>query len=1070
MDMITREIELSQINWPSKYKDKITAGLSSDSKITRKGLTPKDFQFSEGERAAIFVVTSANLDRDHELLVPKNVTFKNYEKAGKPVLWAHRYGDLSLGACQWIKYDPNTNSVLAKVKFGNHEFANTVYDHIKEFPLSCSIGFLPTKVVDPEDFASVDWKSLGVNPKELKNARRVFLEAEMLELSLCPVPSNPNSCQLLVSKGIISLDDIKNLGYSYEENKDEIQTTEKEFADGAGSNGEQEGEEIQKEVQREVVDETPVETEDFDFEIVEEKEIITKPETTENYHRIPVSDGHDDHKIRTITISSDKGIKALYCVDCKKIKTFLFDSDKFTMEEAQAWVDSHSKSFSDDIEKAFISADGSFGAAIGVEKACDDGYSNEAYDLMIKAPSECTCDEFQGDGDDCKGCGGKRKPKKEVEEDKKPSCDCGKPDCPICNPPEDEEEIEEDACKPKPKKSLDDIISEVMNGAEFSSEAFPKVEKGVRWNQSLSKVFDIASVPSKPASYTMAIYCQFLECKVKNIYRNDFFIWTPMIGSYLAGFKACTKNYKLKDTRSFSRYEQMEYPPTYEVVRINSKVQDDFLVQGSAFYDMNGEPVVMDFQPDMYGMYASIYTSRKNMEFNKNLMKSIHKWVETENPLKNEKMGLNGEFLDVDEKDDWDTIVLTPENLKASKYAAYLINEKGMDFNGRGMLLVGSPGTGKTKMARILMTQTKHTFIWVSSKDLTKTYYPEDKIALGFSLARQLSPCVLCLEDIDNWIDGKIVDMMKTELDGVKKNKGVITILTTNNPEKLPSALVDRPGRFHDVLNFDHPTKELRAEMLQRWAGDLSEETIKAIADATEGYSGAYMWELIEFAKDIAQEDELDMGDALVASLLKLSNQKDLIESIKNPQNKSVTTIEVDTAVLQKFVNNASEIQKSGRRLSSTSITTLRQALSIIEELISGSAKEDEVKPETEKTIRTVASTVKGANEDGEEGQPLENYEYLLHHIETMDDGSEEIHHCFVMDHICNLFIQSHLVVNDGEVELDGKKIDSGVFHVISGLEPTQDVSWSDDQALENSIRPKNVVAGMKFKKKAKVW
>lgn len=65
------------------------------------------------------------------------------------------------------------------------------------------------------------------------------------------------------------------------------------------------------------------------------------PETTENYHRIPVSSGHGDHNIKTITISSDEGIKALYCVECKEVVTYLFDVDKWTMEEAKDWIEEH---------------------------------------------------------------------------------------------------------------------------------------------------------------------------------------------------------------------------------------------------------------------------------------------------------------------------------------------------------------------------------------------------------------------------------------------------------------------------------------------------------------------------------------------------------------------------------------------------------------------------------------------------------------------------------------------------------------------------------------------------------
>jgi len=71
------------------------------------------------------------------------------------------------------------------------------------------------------------------------------------------------------------------------------------------------------------------------------------PETTENYHRIPVSSGHSDHSIKTITVSASKGIKALYCTDCKEIITYLFDVDKWTMDEAKEWVENHKKEFED---------------------------------------------------------------------------------------------------------------------------------------------------------------------------------------------------------------------------------------------------------------------------------------------------------------------------------------------------------------------------------------------------------------------------------------------------------------------------------------------------------------------------------------------------------------------------------------------------------------------------------------------------------------------------------------------------------------------------------------------------
>lgn len=95
----------------------------------------------------------------------------------------------------------------------------------------------------------------------------------------------------------------------------------------------------------------------------EEKALISKPEETENYFRIPVpgEEGkHSGHRIRTIVISAEKGIKALYCGTCQKVITYLFSKDGFnwSMERAHAWVKEH-------VSKADDANVGVFSRAIG---------------------------------------------------------------------------------------------------------------------------------------------------------------------------------------------------------------------------------------------------------------------------------------------------------------------------------------------------------------------------------------------------------------------------------------------------------------------------------------------------------------------------------------------------------------------------------------------------------------------------------------------------------------------------------------------------------------------------------
>lgn len=104
-----------------------------------------------------------------------------------------------------------------------------------------------------------------------------------------------------------------------------------------------------------------VEMKDALDKMLEEINKGLKPEETETTVRIPVEgeEGkHDGHKIRTISVSVKKGIKALYCVDCKKIITYLFDKScknkpnkcNWTMDEAKEWMKEHGKAMQEIVD------------------------------------------------------------------------------------------------------------------------------------------------------------------------------------------------------------------------------------------------------------------------------------------------------------------------------------------------------------------------------------------------------------------------------------------------------------------------------------------------------------------------------------------------------------------------------------------------------------------------------------------------------------------------------------------------------------------------------------------------
>jgi hypothetical protein len=82
--------------------------------------------------------------------------------------------------------------------------------------------------------------------------------------------------------------------------------------------------------------------------MIKRKRKIKMPRETENYIRLDAPgvnySEHEDHTIRTIDISKEEGIKAIYCVECKVILVYLFDKEKgWTMESAKEWLEENVK-------------------------------------------------------------------------------------------------------------------------------------------------------------------------------------------------------------------------------------------------------------------------------------------------------------------------------------------------------------------------------------------------------------------------------------------------------------------------------------------------------------------------------------------------------------------------------------------------------------------------------------------------------------------------------------------------------------------------------------------------------
>jgi AAA+ superfamily predicted ATPase len=205
-------------------------------------------------------------------------------------------------------------------------------------------------------------------------------------------------------------------------------------------------------------------------------------------------------------------------------------------------------------------------------------------------------------------------------------------------------------------------------------------------------------------------------------------------------------------------------------------------------------------------------------------------------------------------------LVLPPERRKSmiDDFKRFLASQDqylalGVSWR-RGAILLGPPGNGKTHFLRALVQELEVPCLYVQSLD-HNYYRSEQLLQRVFERARELRPCVLIFEDLDALIDHSNRSFFLNQLDGFERNHGLIVIATTNHPENIDTAIMDRPSRFDRKYEFPLPDSSQRARFLEIWKDKLHTQgglkggwdgsNISKIAQATEGFSFAYMKELI---------------------------------------------------------------------------------------------------------------------------------------------------------------------------------------------------------------------------------
>uniref|UniRef100_A0A6C0BCF4 AAA+ ATPase domain-containing protein n=1 Tax=viral metagenome TaxID=1070528 RepID=A0A6C0BCF4_9ZZZZ len=174
----------------------------------------------------------------------------------------------------------------------------------------------------------------------------------------------------------------------------------------------------------------------------------------------------------------------------------------------------------------------------------------------------------------------------------------------------------------------------------------------------------------------------------------------------------------------------------------------------------------------------------------------------------------------------------------------------------RGVMLTGSPGTGKTLLAKALAGECECNFIFCSGSDFAQKYVGEGPKLIGnlFDTARSNSPCIIFIDEIDSFAKTRSsssdeagssydqnLNKFLFEMDGFKKNNQIIVIGATNRVEVIDPAVL-RSGRMDTIIHVPLPDRETMAEIIKihsKGKPMTKDVKLKDLLDLFDSFSGA---------------------------------------------------------------------------------------------------------------------------------------------------------------------------------------------------------------------------------------
>ena len=238
----------------------------------------------------------------------------------------------------------------------------------------------------------------------------------------------------------------------------------------------------------------------------------------------------------------------------------------------------------------------------------------------------------------------------------------------------------------------------------------------------------------------------------------------------------------------------------------------------------------------------------------------------------------------------------------------YLKNpKKFMKLGGkipRGVLLVGSPGTGKTLLARAIAGEAEVPFFTISGSDFVEMFVGvgASRVRDMFEQGKKNAPCIIFIDELDavgrsrgaglgggNDEREQTLNQILVEMDGFETNDGVIIIAATNRPDVLDPALL-RPGRFDRQVIVPLPDIVGRGKILKIHSKKIStgpDVKLKIVAKGTPGFSGADLANLVNEAALLAARN-----NKRIVTMQEFEEAKDKV--MMGPERKSMVMTEED--------------------------------------------------------------------------------------------------------------------------------------------------------------------------------